>query len=286
MVVGQHTARHRHREVGDAGLLDEAAHLRLGAAEGDALADHDQRLLGGLEGGEGVRDGRVVGAQARRVRHARGPFDAVLVDLIEDDVARQIEVGGAGRAVDRLAYGLGDVEREALGALGAARVLGVRGHRRDLLGLLEVAHVGAGRVGGAAEHQQRPAVGPGVGEGADGVERPRPGDHEADADTAVEVAGGLPGVGGGHLVAHSVVADALVLGGGGDAAHRDADHAEDGLDTLRLERARDNRFAVDHGHRNPAFLLRSRWYVIAPLTAQLRARVNPVASAARQPPGT
>ena len=194
---------------------------------------------------------------------------------LKNQVARQIEVRGAGRAVDRLADGLGDVEREALGALGASRVLGVGGHRGDLLGLLEVAHVGARRVGGAADHQQRPAVGPGVGERADGVERPRPGDDEADADAAVEVAGGLPGVGGGHLVAHPVVADALALGGGGDAADGDADHAEDGLDTLRLECARDNRFAVNHGHRNPASLLRSRWYVITPLAAQPPDRTSP-----------
>ena len=51
MRVGQQALGHRHRQVGDAGLLDQRADVGVGLRIGGALAEQDQRALGALAAG-------------------------------------------------------------------------------------------------------------------------------------------------------------------------------------------------------------------------------------------
>ena len=71
------------------------------------------------------------------------------------------------------------------------------------------------------------------------------GDDDAGLGTANQVAGGLGRIGGGLLVAHADVLDALFLGIGGELPDREADDAEHVVNALLLERAGEQERAGD-----------------------------------------
>ena len=233
--VVHHPLAHRRGEEGEAGPLDEGANLVFRPRPRHSLADDDEGALGRLERVEGGLDGFRGGLEARGLGNSRGRGDGVFIDLLADDVVREVEVDSAWPAVDggpdRLLHEVGD----AVGAVHLVGVLAVGGRGHDLALLLESAHavlIGGGR---AADVDHRPGVPLRVGKARKGMDDPRPANGEARPGTAGEIACRLGRVGRGLFVPHPHVGHPFLLGGGGDRLHRESHHPEHVLHALLLE---------------------------------------------------
>ena len=240
MVVRHHAAPLRRRVEGDAGLLDELLHLGPGARPDHAAARDDHRLLG-LGHGLDQRVDLLGVAERARVEDrpaAHGPVDLLLGNLGVEDVAGEIEIGGARLAAHGVLEGGVDLLGDALEIVDAVGPLDAAAHDRDLVDLLEhlpaELHVGAR----AADGDHRTAVDQRVGEAGGEID---------DAGAARRHAHGRllqqPGVGlahqrGGLLVAHVDGADALLDAGGLRQQHRPAHDEEQVLRAFLLERFR------------------------------------------------
>ena len=150
IVVGDDALAHRRRQHGKVRALDEAAHLALGAGVGRALADDDQRVLRLAQDGDRALDVPGIGERGGRLRAAGRELDVLLVDLGGQDVVRQVQVGGAGPAVDRRADRLLHVKGRPVRGVDLRRVLRERPRRLDLGALLERALAVLVAVVGAA----------------------------------------------------------------------------------------------------------------------------------------
>ena len=169
-----------------------------------ALADNDERVLGGLEELDGVGNFGRVGQRLRRRRALGHERDGLSGGLAHADVGGQVDVGGAGAAVG--AHADGDLEEvgDALDGVRPRGVLAERLGRRDLRRLLEGTHRLLLRERGAAEEDHGPAVGPGVREAGDAVDLAGARDGQARAGHTRQEAHARRGVGSCLLIAKAV----------------------------------------------------------------------------------
>ena len=100
-VGGDDASAHRRGEPGDAGFVDEFLDFLLGLGPGHAFADDDEGVGGGLERLDRGLDVLAGDHRASGFLDGGGPADFAFVDFGVDDVAGQVEVDGAGAAVDR-----------------------------------------------------------------------------------------------------------------------------------------------------------------------------------------
>ena len=127
--VGQQALGHRHRQVRDAGLLDQRADVGVGLRVGRALAEDDQRLLRALEQIERAlhRVGRRDLARRRIDDLDQRVPAGFRVDRLREELGRQVEVDAAGTAGDRGADRARDADADVLGVQHAERGLGDSG---------------------------------------------------------------------------------------------------------------------------------------------------------------
>ena len=165
-----------------------------------------------------------------------------------DDVARQVEVDGAGPSRNRMTHRGGNVARDQFNALRLAHPLAEWLREVHLRSRLKVAQVVQCLVGGAAYQEHGPAIRPGIAEGGDGVRHAGAGHHETGADAALEVRNGLRRVARRLLVASADVADAFARCRGGNSGNGNADHAEQFIYALLLQAPGDKPRAIYLSH--------------------------------------
>ena len=146
------------------------------------------------------------------------------------------------------AGGLGDEARDQADVAGLVGPFDEGAGGLDLGGVLEVAHLGEGDVGGAADQDHRPAVGLGVAERGDGVGHAGSGDDEGGGEVTAHVGGGLGGVTGGLFVADADEGHVFLHPGDGDGDDGDADESEHFLDALGFEGFGDDLRAGEFSH--------------------------------------
>ena len=241
--VGQEALGHRHRQVGDAGLLDQGADLGVGARVRRAFAEDDERPLGALQHVERALDrvGRRDLARRRiddldeRALAGRG------VHRLREELGREIEVDAAGTARHCRADRARDADADVFGVEHAKRRLAQRLGDRELVHLLVVAllQVDDLALARAADQDHREAVGRRVGERRQAVQESGRGDGQADAGLAGEKARRRGGVAGMLLVAKRDDAQAFCLHLAREVGDRDARQAEDRVDAVQLQRIDD-----------------------------------------------
>ncbi len=255
MVVRHHTLAHRRAQERYLRALEEGAYLVLGARPGHALADEDERPLGLFEQVQRVLDIFLRCHRARRVRRPLDLDDFVLVALAGDDVVGHVEIGGAGTAVDGVPRRHLDKIGDALDGIDGMREFAERRGDQHLALFLEGAHGAAIGLRGAADQDHRPAILLRIGEAGEAVHDAGAGHDDAGARSALQIAVGLRGVGGGLLVPHADIGNTFLLGGRGDRADRKPDDPEQVVDALLLEAPRDQGGAVDFAHLFPPHVI-------------------------------
>ena len=140
------------------------------------------------------------------------------VDLAVENVARDFEIGGPGRAGEAFARRHRDHVGDALGRAHAGRELGDRPHDVDMRQVLERAHHVLRQRALAADMEDRAFRAEGGGDAGHGVRAARPGRGHDAAELAGLARIAVGGVGRDLLVPHVDDADALV-----DAAVIDVD---------------------------------------------------------------
>ncbi len=246
--VGQQALGHRHRQVGDAGLLHQRADVRIGLRVRRALAENDERTLGALEQIERARNRvRRRDLARRRIDDLdQRPLPCFRIDGLREKLRRQVEVDAARTAgessTDRPRHAHADV----LGVQDPERGLGVRLGDRELVHLLVVAllQVDDLALARAADQDHRKAVGGGVGERRQSVEKARGGHREADARLARHEAGDGRGIPGVLLMTEGDHAHSVGLQPAREVGDRDAGQAEDRIDAVQLEGVDDELEAV------------------------------------------
>ena len=145
VVVRDRPAAHRRADVGDAEVRDRRE-VGARARPRGALAEQEQRALGGGEHLGHAVDGVRVGVGPRDLRRTRAPARLAFVDSASHAVPGVVEVDGARPAGDGLAEGQVQELRDALGAVDGARPFAARVGEGHLVGLLEAAQAaGSGR---------------------------------------------------------------------------------------------------------------------------------------------
>jgi anaerobic selenocysteine-containing dehydrogenase len=119
------------------------------------------------------------GLDARRIRAAHGFVHLIGVTTAGDDVVRDVEIGGARPAVDRLPDRHLHVERDAVHVFDAMRPFAQRRRGQYLTLFLEGAHAVAIGLRRAADQQHRPAVLLRVGEARETVDHAGTGHDDA-----------------------------------------------------------------------------------------------------------
>jgi len=246
--VGQEALGHAHRNVGDAARLHEGADRLVGLGVGGALAEHDQRPLGGFQDLERPGDRLGSGVLGRgRVDHLDQRLLAGLgVHHLGEQLGGQVEVDAARTARAGGADGAGDADADV------GRVQHPEGRLAQGLGDGELVHllvvallqVDDLALGGARDQDHREAVGGGVGERRQAVEEARGRDGEADARLLGQEARDRRGIAGMLLVAEGDHPHPLGLGHAAEIGDRDARDAVDRLDAVELERVDDEVEAV------------------------------------------
>ena len=246
--VGQQALGHRHGQVGDAGLFHQRANIRIGLRVRRALAENDERTLGAPEQIERALHG------VRRRDLARRRIDDLdqrllprfRVDRLREQLGRQVEIDAARTAgesgTDRPRHAHADV----LGVQDPERGLGVRPRDGELVHLLVVAllQVDDLALARAADEDHRKAVGGGVGERRQSVEKAGGGHREADARLARHEAGDGSGIPGVLLMAEGDHAQSGALQLAREVGDRDAGQPEDRIDAVQLEGVDDELKAV------------------------------------------
>ena len=152
---------------------------------------------------------------------------------IEIDAARTARDGGADRArhADADVCGVQHAERRLAERLGDGELVHLL-----VVALLQVDDLALGR---ARDQDHREAVGGGVGERGQAVEKARRRDGEADAGLLGQEAGDRRRIAGVLLVAEREDADAGGLRHAAEVRDRDAGHAVDRVEAVELERIDD-----------------------------------------------
>ena len=242
VILGDHAAALRRGVEGDSRALDERLQLGFCLRPQHAAAGNDDRPLRRLEHGEQALDLR-----GRRLRPAAGlrvpglrPFDLRRVDLLEQHVARQIEIHGARLARHRAHERLVQQVRQTLGVMRARRPFGAGLHHRQLVHVLERAAAPGADRRAAAERDDRHAVGPGVRDPGDQVGHGRPRGGHAHARAQAQARVGVRHHRRGLLVAHVDAAQPALQRLRLDHEHRRAHDEEEHVDALALERLGEN----------------------------------------------
>src|SRR5262245_28132960 len=255
MVVRHHALAHRRTQERQLRALDEGAHFVLGPRPGHALADENEWPLGTFEQAQCRLDVLRWRHHTRRIGRALDLDDFVDVAFTGDDVVGHVEIGGAGATIDRVPGCHLDIIGDALHALDAVREFAERRGDEHLALFLECTHAAAIRLRGATQQQHWPAILLGIGEAGEAVHHARPGNDDAGAGPAGQIAVGLRRVGGGLLVAHADIGDAFLLRSRGNRGNRKPNDPEQVIDALLFEAPREQGSAVDFAH---AFLLTER----------------------------
>ncbi len=248
MRVGQQALGHRHRQVGDAGLFHQRADIRIGLRVRRALAENDQRPLGALQQVERALHGvRRRDLAWRGIDHLdQRVLPGFRVDRLREQLGRQVEIDAARAAGDRGADRARHADADVLGVQDAERGLGVRPGDGELVHLLVVAllQIDDLALARAADEDHREAVGGGVGERRQSVEKAGGGHREADARFLRHEAGDGRGIPGVLLMAEGDHAYACRLQLAREVGDRDAGQTEDRIDAVQLERLDDERETV------------------------------------------
>ena len=218
---------------------DRVVGLRIGRA----LAEDDQRTLGALEHIERALD-RIRSGNLRRrsVDHLDERLLAGLgIHHLAEQLGRQIEIDAARAARHGGADGAREADADVLRMQHAEGRLAQRLGDGELIHLLVVAllQVDDLALGRARDQDHREAVGRGMSERGQAVEKAGRRNGEADAGLLGQKAGDRRGVTGVLFVAERNDANAGGLRHAAEIGDRNAGHAVDGLDTVELERIDD-----------------------------------------------
>ena len=248
MRIGQKPLAHAHRQERDAALLDQSADRVIGLRVCRAFAENDQRTLGALQYIERTFDSsRCWNLRRRRVDHLHERFLPGLgVHHLTEKLGGQVEIdaprtAGHGRA-DRARQANADVrcmqhsEGRLTKRLGDRQLVHL-----FVVALLQVDDLTFGRAG---DQDHREAVGRGVGERGQAVEKAWSRHGQADARLFRQVAGDRGGITGVLFVPERDDADARGLRHTAEVRDRDAGHTVDRIETVELERIDDEMKAV------------------------------------------
>ena len=224
VVVGHHALAHRGGKERQLRALDKGSHFSFRAGGRHALADNDQRALRRLEDIQRLLDIFRHRLHPRRLGATLHLVHVVGVAGAGNQVVGDVEVGGAGPAVDRLPHRHFHVERDAMHMLDGVRPFTHGGCAHDLAFLLERAHAVAVRFGCAADQQHRPAILLRVGQAREAVDHAGAGDDDARSRAPGHVADGAGGVGRGLLIPHADIGKAGFLGCVRQGADWEPDH--------------------------------------------------------------
>ena len=248
MRVGQQALAHAHRQERNAALLDQSADIVIGLRIGRALAEDDQRALGALEDIERTLDGgRSGNLGRRRVDDLDQRLGARLrVHDLREQLGRQIEIDAARTAGHRRADRARHADADVRGMQHAEGRLAERLGDRQLVHLLVVAllQVDDLALGRAADQDHRKAVGRGIGQRRQAVEKAGSRHREADAGLLRQEAGDCRRIAGVLLVTERDDADACRLCHAAEVRDRDAGHAVDRVEAVELERIDDEMKAI------------------------------------------
>ncbi|SPC14616.1 hypothetical protein CT19431_MP100198 [Cupriavidus taiwanensis] len=243
MRIGQQALGHRHRQVRNAGLLDQRADIGVGAGVRGALAQQDQRAPGALQQRDGAVDRVRCGQLARgRVHHLDQRLLALLrFQRLPQQLGRQVQVHTARAARHGGANRTRDADADVLGMQHAERRLGVRTGDGQLVHLFVVTllQVDDLALARAADQDHREAVGCRMRQRGQPVEEPGGRDGQADARLLREKARNRRGVAGILLVAEADDTHAVGLRQTGQIGDRNAGQAVDVFDAVQLQRVDD-----------------------------------------------
>ena len=185
MGIGQQSLGHAHRQERNAAGLDQRADIVVGLRIGCALAENDQRTFGASQHIERALDRRIRGDLRRR--RVDDPDQrlrtGVGVDHLGEKLARQVEIDAARTAGNRGADRPREADADVCGMQHAERRLAQRLRDRKLVHLLVVAllQVDDLALRGARDQDHREAVGRGIGERGQTIEKAGSRYREADA---------------------------------------------------------------------------------------------------------
>ena len=248
MGVGQKTLAHAHRQERNAALLDQGADRVIGLRIGGAFAEDDQGALGTLEDIERALDrGRRGNLGRCRVDHLDERLGSGLrVHHLREKLGGQIEIDAARtprhrrpdrpRQADADVRGMQHAERRLAEGLGDRQLVHL-----FIVALLQVDDLALGR---AADQDHRKAVGRGVGQRRQAVEKAGRRHREADAGLLGQEAGDRGRIAGVLLVTERDDADARGLRHAAEVRDRDAGHAIDRVEAVELERIDDEMKAI------------------------------------------
>ena len=248
MRIGQQTLGHAHWQERSAALFDEGLDLLVGLRVGRALAEDDQRLLGAFQHIKCTLDrGGRRDLRRRGVDHLdQRLLPGLRIDHLAEKLGRQIEIdaartAGHGRA-DRARHadadvgGMQDAEGRLAERLGDRKLVHL-----FVVALLQVDDFALGR---ARDQDHREAVGRGVRQRDQTVEKTGRRHRKADAGLFRQEAGDGGGVAGVLLVPERDDADARGLRHAAEIRDWDAGHAVDRFDAVELQRIDDEIKAV------------------------------------------
>ena len=248
MGVGQQALGHAHRQEGNAALFDQRADVVVGLRIGRALAEDDQRAFGAFQHIERALDriGRR-NLRRRRVDHFHQRFlPGLRVHHLTEKFCGQIEIDAARTARHRGADRARKTDADVGGVQHAERRLAQRLGDGELIhlfivALLQVDDLALGRAG---DQDHRKAVGGGVGERGQAVEKAGRRHRETDAGLFGQVTGDRRRIAGVLLVAERDDADAGGLRHAAEVRDRNAGHAVDRGEAVELERIDDEVEAI------------------------------------------
>ena len=239
MVVGQQALGHGHRQVGDAGLLDQA---RMSASACAYAAPLPSRISGRLaplsrSSARCTASGAGIWRGAGSTTLISDLLARLGVHRLREQLGRQVEVDAARPARQRRADGARDADADVLGVQHAEGRLAQRLGDGELVHLLVVAllQVDDLALAGAADQDHREAVGRRVGQRRQAVQEAGRRHRQADAGFLRQEAGGGGGVAGVLLVAERDDPHALGLRHAGQVGDRDAGQGEDRVDVVELQ---------------------------------------------------
>ncbi len=248
MGVGQEALGHAHRQERCAALFDQRADRIVGLRIGGALAENDQRALGAFEHIERTLDG----GRRRNLRRSRiDDFHQRLlpgfgIHHLTEQFCRQIEIDAARTAGHRGADRACHADADVGGVQHAERRLAQRLGDGELIHLLVVAllQVDHFTFRRARDQNHREAVGRGMRQSGETVEKARRRNGEADAGLFGQKARNGSGIAGILFVAERNDAKAGALRHAAQIRDRNARHIIDRLDAVELERLDDEVKAV------------------------------------------
>ena len=246
--VGQQALGHGHGQVGDAGPFHQRANIRIGLRVRRALAENDQRTLRGPEQIERALHGvRRRDLARRRIDHLdQRILPRFRVDGLREQLGRQVEIDAARTAGESSADRPRHAHADVLGVQDPERGLGVRPGDGELVHLLVVAllQVDDLALARAADEDHRKAVGGGIGERRQSIQKAGGGHGEADAGLLRHEAGDGSGIPGVLLMAEGDHAQPGALQLAREVGNRDAGQTEDRVDAVQLEGIDDQLKAV------------------------------------------